>query len=233
MGESTFRLVFGAHGVELAAARACEAAVFADAYGNTSAQFEAEYGVYEPDTIFLAVLDGSGRAVAAARVIRPGPAGLKSINDLCRAPWRVDGVKSAAAAGVELDRCWDVATIAVRRDSGRAGVSAAALYHGLVAGCRANGIDFVVMIMDERARRLLSASGITTERLPGTAAGEYLGSPASTPLFGDLTTMFDVQRRLNPEAYRMVFQGVGLDGISLPRPEQWRLSVEEPVPAFS
>jgi hypothetical protein len=72
------------------------------------------------------------------------------------------------------------------------------------------------MILDERARRLLNAVGVYTHPLPGTRPGPYLGSQASTPLWGDLVRMADRQRRADPDAYRLINLGVGLEEISLP-----------------
>ncbi len=45
------------------------------------------------------------------------------------------------------------------------------------------------------------------------------GSPCptrSTPVWADLREMFDRQRQTNPDAYRLIYQGIGLDGITLP-----------------
>jgi hypothetical protein len=78
------------------------------------------------------------------------------------------------------------------------------------------------MVMDARARRLASASGMLTQALPGTAEGEYLGSPRSTPLWAHVGEMFAQQRDINPEAYRLIYQGIGLDGISLPLDWTWQ-----------
>ncbi len=133
----------------------------------------------------------------------------------------MDGLRSARAAGLDPARTWDIATIAVRRTSGEGALCAAALYHGIVTAARANGIDSIVMIMDARARRLLSAAGMQTQVLPGTHEGPYLGSERSTPLWADLGRLFDLQRETNPEAYRLIYQGVGLDGISLPTDWTW------------
>jgi hypothetical protein len=226
-----FRLVFDPAGIELQRARDCESDVFLTHYGNTAQQLADEYGPYESASVFMALLDEHDRALAACRLIRPGTAGLKSINDLARAPWRVDGERAARAIGLDLSRTWDVATIAVRREAGAVRpLAAAAMYHGLWAAARANDVRSIVMIIDERARRLLSAAAIVTRGLPGTGPGEYLGSSTSTPLYGNLAQMADTQRRLNPDAYRLIGQGVGLDGIELPLPEQWRVRNPLSVP---
>jgi hypothetical protein len=222
MNGTPLRFVFDPVGAELDAALECEAEVFLSTYGNTADQFETEYGPYADQTGFMTVLDETGSALATTRFIAPGPAGLKTLNDVEREPWGVDGSRSARAAGIDPGRTWDIATIAVRRAPGRTALCSAALYHGLATAARANGIEFIVMIMDARARRLLSASGLPTQALPGTGEGEYLGSPRSTPLWGNLERMFDQQRRTDPDAYRLIYQGVGLDGITLPSEWTWR-----------
>jgi hypothetical protein len=222
MNGTPLRFVLDPVGAELDAALDCEAEVFLSTYGNTSEEFEREYDPYAADTGFMTVLDETGTALATTRFIAPGPAGLKTLNDTARAPWGVDGARSARAAGLDLDRTWDVATIAVRRTPGSGALCSAALYHGIATAARANGIDSIVMIMDARARRLLSASGLQPNVLPGTGEGEYLGSPRSTPLWANLERMFDQQRRTDPEAYRLIYQAIGLDGIALPTDWTWR-----------
>jgi hypothetical protein len=217
-------LVFDPDGDTLEAARACEAEVFLRAYGNTVEDLDLEYGPYEDTSVFMALTANDGGVVAACRLITPGEAGLKTINDTGRAPWGVDGTRSARAARIDLSRTWDVATIGVRADAGHSRIfAAAALYHGIAVAAQVNRIQTVVMIMDERARRLLTALGVVTQPLPGTHTAPYLGSPASTPLYGNLVQMTDLQRRVNPEAHRLIGQGIGLDGVSVPEPAAFRL----------
>lgn len=216
------RFVFDPVGDELAAAKQCEAQVFLDTYGNTPEEFDVEYGPYEDSTGFMTVLDDDGLAVATLRFIAPGPAGLKTLNDVGRKPWEVDGVRSVRSAGVDPARTWDVATIAVRKGMGRGGLCAGALYHGIITAGLANGIDYIVMIMDSHARSLLSALGLPTHALPGTKTGEYLGSTSSTPLWANLNRGVEQQRHDSPDAYRLIFQGVGLDGIAMPSDWTWR-----------
>lgn len=222
MTAAPLRLVFDPVGEELAAARACEADVFLTTYGNTQEEFATEYGAYEASTGFLTVLEDDGTAVATARFIVPGPAGLKTLNDVGRPPWHLDGLRSARAAGVDPARTWDIATVAVRRGSGRGGLCASALYYGIFRAAHANNIDFFVMIMDSHVRELLNAVGIQTQALPGAVTGEYLGSPSSTPLWGNLSRGAEQQRQGSPDAYRLIYQGIGLDGIALPTDWTWR-----------
>lgn len=222
----TLRLVFDPVGVELDAARACEADVFLQTYSNTVEQFDDEYGPYSADTGFMAVLDEDGTALATTRFIAPGAAGLKTLNDVARPPWGVDGIRAARAAGMDPARTWDIATISVRRSAGRGGLCAAALYHGIIASTQANGIDDIVMIMDARARRLLFAAGFETWALPGCREGEYLGSARSLPIWTNVAESTGRQRTSDPDAYRLITQGHGLD-VDLPQDWVWhRASVE-------
>lgn len=222
MRGAPLRFVFDPIGEELEAARNCEAEVFMEAYGNTTEEFDLEYGPYQDSTGFMTVLEEDGQAVATARFIAPGPAGLKTLNDVSRPPWRVDGIRSARAAGVDPARTWDIATIAVRPGAGRGGLCAGALYHGLIKAAYANDIDYVVMIMDSRARDLLTALGMPTQALPGTKTGEYLGSTSSTPLWAHISRGLEQQRQDSADAHRLIVKGIGLDGVAMPSDWVWR-----------
>ena len=212
-----------------AAARDCEADVFFRAYGNTRDDFDEEYGPYEDSSAFIALSEPGGDVVAACRLIVPGEAGLKSLHDIARPPWSVDGNRSARAAGLVPAATLDIATVGVRAGLGGAGLWAVALYHAIVVATRVNNMPYVVMIMDERARRLLTSIGCATQALPGTGPGPYLGSPASMPLWANVPNMMDRQRRENPDGYRLVSQGMGLDGISVPDPSAFVLRDRSPL----
>lgn len=222
MNAASLRFVFDPVGEELAAAKECEAQVFMKTYGNTPEEFDVEYGPYENSTGFMTVLEPDGQAAAAVRFIAPGRAGLKTLNDVARSPWHVDGLQSARLAGIDPARTWDVATIAVRRGSGRDGLCAGALYYGLVRAACANNIDFFVMIVDSHVRELLGGLGVRPEILPGTTTAEYLGSPHSTPLWSSIKGGLEAQRESNPNAHRLIFQGDGLEGIAMPTDWTWR-----------
>ncbi len=230
------RLCFDVQDDLLAAARGCEVDVFDSAYGNTPEQLAQEYGPYDDASVFIALADDGGRVFAACRVITWSDLGLKTLVDLGREPWRLDGMRSAHAAGIDPTTTWDIATLGVRSELGRTGVmAAAALYHGLVAGGRANGVTTMITIVDERVRTLLHSVGLATHVLPGATTAEYLGSPRSTPSYAHLAAVIDNQRRRTPEAYRMITQGVGLAGVRLPGPDEFVLKprhrvVQLPVP---
>lgn len=224
MSDDRLRLIFRPDGEVLARTRACEAEVFLRTYGNTEADFDAEYGPYDAASHFIALADADGAVVGCCRLITPSPAGLKTVNDVSRPPWEIDGKRAVRAAGADPDLAWDVATLAVRPRRGLTSLASAALYHGLVLATRANAVRWIVMMLDERARRLLAMAGFVARPIPGTATAEYLGSGATTPLVGDVAAMIDSQRRDNPDAYRLMSLGAGLDGIDIPPLEQWSLT---------
>jgi hypothetical protein len=221
VADDRLRLLFRPTGDLLERTRACESEVFLQTYGNTEADFAAEYGPYDADSHFIALADRDGDVVGACRLISPSPLGLKTVNDVSRPPWEVDGKRAVRAAGADPDLAWDVATIAVRQRRGLTPLASAALYHGLVLATRANAVRWIVMMLDERARRLLAMAGFVARPIPGTTTAEYLGSGATTPLVGDVAAMIDNQRRTNPDAYRLMSLGAGLDGFEIPPLESW------------
>lgn len=213
----------------LAATRSCETDVFLSAYGNTTDEWDDEYGPYEANSVFLSLTDPAGDVVGFSRLIAPNADGLKSLDDLARAPWQVDGYRSARAAGIDLNATLDIATVGIRKGMKSGGALASiAMYHGIVMLTRANYLPDIVMIMDERARRLLMSIGCITGSLPGTKAGPYLGSSASTPLWANVPRMMTGQRRVNPDGYRLVSQGIGLESIAIPTPAQFVLAGHSP-----
>jgi hypothetical protein len=229
-GINRYELVFCPQGELLERTRACEARVFLDAYGNTEAELAEEYGPYEDSSCFIALTDSDGGVVGSCHLIRPSAAGLKTVNDVSRSPWVIDGERAVRAAGADLSQAWDVATLAVRPGRGVTPLASAALYHGLVMATRANAVRWIVMMLDERARRLLAMAGFIARPIPGTRAAPYLGSPASTPLVGDVTAMIATQRRENPDAYRLMSTGIGLTDIHVPPLDDWVVKGRSRVP---
>jgi hypothetical protein len=226
-------LHFDPRGDVLEAARQCEEDVFLQAFGNTRSQLDEEYGPYNDQSVFVAVVDDSGQAVGACRLITPGPAGLKTLNDVARAPWGVDGRRSAAAARIDVTRTWDIATLGVRRDyrGPKLNVSIA-MYHAIMRATRLNEVATATAILDTHAFRVLADAGYLFSTLPGTSAAPYLGSESSIPVFGHWSGLADAQRRMFPELYRLITLGIGIDGISIPEDDAFRLRPRlVPVPA--
>ena len=223
----SFRLEFDVRGSLLDAALGCEADVFLKWYGNTGEQLDDEYGPYGGSSVFLALVDDAGEVVGSCRMILPGPAGLKTLSDLSGDPWGVDGSRSAGAARLDLATTWDVATLGVRDGLGEDGrMAAAALYHGLIQATRANEVSALVSILDDRVRSLLRSVGVVTHPLPGASTRPYLGSSASTPVYGRMPQSLNTWRRIAPDAYRLIALGTGLDSVSVPALDAFRLRSE-------
>lgn len=222
-----FRLVAWPDGAVRAAAFELEARTFGVRYGVPYDEHVLEFGPYESASHFLAVVDDQDRVAAAMRLITPGPAGLKTLVEAARSPWWIDSQRAAAAVGVDPERTWDVGTLAAAPGLGahRFAVTAA-LYHGLTLAASRNRVRSLLMTVDERVRGILQAFGLFTSALPGAKPAPFEGSPASTPVYGHCAQMLDTQRRTNPEAYRLVTQGVGLDGVRIPPAAQFEMGRE-------
>ncbi len=213
----SLRLVFDPRDGLLAATRDCEADVFSQWFGNTRQQLADEYDAYEHNTVFLALADEHDEVVACARFLISCRGPLKTLADVSRPPWAVDAQRSAAAAGVDLSRTWDIATMGVRPGLRKDGVRLAfALYHGIITSVRVNNAAAIVAILDERVRQLLDSVGILMSPFPGTGPQHYLGSASSAPVFARVSDSVHRQRRDFPDAYRLITLGVGLEDVSVP-----------------
>jgi hypothetical protein len=218
------RLVFDARDELEAAARQCEADVFLQRFGNTPEQIAVEYGPYDATSVWLAVVDDTGYAHAAGRLIRPGPAGLKTVNDLQREPWWTDPVTTARRAGVDPAASWESATFAVRDGVRRRGYDAMeALFYGLAVGSLVNEFQAVVAVIDDQVRRVFGAIGLFLHPFPGTAPGPYLGSPRSSALYAFTDEILATQSRVAPLKWKAITTGEGIAGIDVPDPATMRL----------
>ena len=195
---------------------ACEAEVFGRWYGNTADDLELAYGPYEEATGWIVLRSDDG-VVGWCRVLMPGARPLKTITDVAAPPWSLDGAAAARAAGVDLTRTWDVATIGVHdRAGGARRLASAALYHGLVLSSWVNGAAWMVAILDRHVLALLEQVGLTGRPLPGAEPRPYFGSPSSLPVYAEFAQSLRRQRLTHPDAYRAVALGAGLTGVEVP-----------------
>ena len=209
--------------------RTVELDVFGEVFGSDRAEMDREYGPYEDASRFFVVMDQQRRRPAGVlRVIGNSAAGLKTLHDIAEEPLHLSPAQVQEQHGVaDLDRCWDVGTLAVlpeyRRIGGR--TVSLLLYRALYLHAGRHGIDHVVTIMDRHAHRVLLALGVPFVPICRSEPFDYLGTPC-TPLYGhvpDLPASVQARsRRLrvrSPLAWcllsgpmRKLSRGRGLDG---------------------
>jgi N-acyl-L-homoserine lactone synthetase len=209
---ASLSLQFDVQGELRAAARECEAEVFSARFGNSAQDLVDAYGAYESASHFLTVTDDAGHVVAAARLIFPSQAGLKTLDDVAHEPWRMDPRRAAGTAGLDVRRTVDATTFSVRPgESNRSFQASYALLYGLFMGMQANDILSMVAVIDDPVRKMLRAAGLIFHRLPGTTAQPYFGSASSEPVYAHLAHLMTTQRALNPRAHDAMAKGIGLD----------------------
>src|SRR5689334_15716816 len=221
--DAPFRIIVDTGSRWRPAAFALEAQIFGARYGVPYPAHVAEFAPYEDNSVFAIVADAEDEVAGVMRWIVPGPAGLKTLNEAAQAPWHLDSIRAAEAAGVDPARTWDLASLAVRPRLGRhRAVVTAALYHAVALAVAENRVRSLLMTVDERVRTVLEAHGFYGRALPGAVPMPFCGSPASTPVFGHCAEMRRLQQRLNPEAFRLITLGTGLD-VEVPHRSAFRL----------
>jgi hypothetical protein len=202
----------------------CEADVLGERYGDTVESLSAAYGGYADSTVWLAVTDRCDHVVGWSRLLVPSDRPEKTLADASKEPWGIDPALVSAAVGLDASSCWDVATIGVRRELGSQGERAAiALYHGVIAGTRANGVDWIAAMLHIVVRRVLDNVGLVMHSLPGARPGTYMGAPGFIPVYAHVERMIENQHRTRPEAYRQVVLGQ-LDGVEAPPADDYLLA---------
>jgi hypothetical protein len=198
--------------------RYVERVVFLEAFGNTADLLAEEYGAYEPSSLFICVVDHLRMLpVGMMRILQPSPAGFKSLNDL-EPVWQepAKALIERTELGLDTDRTWDIATLAVAREYRRAkataGLVTMGLYQTLTLAARSCGIEWFVAILDMPVYRILRwklhmifAGYQGIEPLP------YLGSAASLPVWCDV---IDAERHLattDSELHAILVHGTGLE----------------------
>jgi hypothetical protein len=205
--------------------RSVERRAFDEFFGNSPELLDAEYGPYEPATVFLCVLDHRRRLPAGMlRVIFPSPAGLKSLADI-EPVWKqpLADVLARTDPPVELARALDIATLAIAPDyRGRAadGLVSLSLYQAATQAAMMTNVRWAVTILDTRVLNLIQRSiGEPFSYFPGIQPLEYLGSAASLPVVCDFPTYFERLEANDPSMREIIADGRGLE--SAVRPTTW------------
>ncbi len=197
--------------------RIVERVVFGEFFNNTPELLAEEYDPFEASSLFLCVID-QRRLVPAgvSRVIVPSAAGFKSVDDIARV-WGENpaDVIARSGSGLDLRRCWDVATLATTADyRGEAsqGLVSLALYQAIIMSALASGTPWLVAVMDLTAINLLSERiGAPFSRFPDIEPRRYLDSPASLPVFVDLPAYGQRLAAADEAIHSILFRGTGLE----------------------
>ncbi|RBY90234.1 hypothetical protein DQ244_12260 [Blastococcus sp. TBT05-19] len=171
--------------------RQVELEVFGDVFGNDLAELVAEYGPYEQASVFLVVMDQRRRRAAGVfRMIENSATGLKTLNDVAGEPLRLPQAQVRAHHGItDLDRVWDVGTLAVRPEYRRSGTRrrnvSLLLYRAFYVYALRAGMEHVVTAIDSHAHRAMLALGVPFVPICDSEPFDYIGSPC-TALYGHL-----------------------------------------------
>lgn len=196
-------------------ARTIECQVFDPAFGNDPKKMVKEYGSYEKQSTFMLTLDRETKApTGALRIIRNGPAGLKTLNDITEYFVKREIIDKEAEADLleailkyhdidDLNGCFDVGTVAVppeyRIDQGH--LTSIKLYRAMYVDAMTNGAKHFVSMIDAKAHKILTRHlGIPFEPLAGLSAIEYLGSDKTYPVYGDAEEFLKSANRKKKEA---------------------------------
>jgi hypothetical protein len=109
-----------------------------------------------------------------------------------------DAGRIVGEAGLKVGQTWQLTSFAFQP---RHSMAAAALCHTVVQALRLNRVRDFTATVDRPGREFLA----------------MLGLLATTSSVADI---LDRQRRINPEGYRLVTQGQGLDDVEFPYPAE-------------
>jgi hypothetical protein len=197
--------------------RTVEREVFFEYFGNTREFLAHEYDPYEAGSVYLLVVDHA-RLVAAGvlRLIMPTPFGLKTLHDLERV-WGedVDDVLERTGLSFDMDRIWDVSTIAVRPDyrgSATDGLISASCLQGVIQVGHSCDVQYFVTTLDMVVLKLVQdLCNRPLSMFRGVEPMRYLDSPASVPLYLDVAGYSNRLRAEDPATAHIFVEGGGFE----------------------
>jgi len=202
--------------------RHLERRVFLESFGNTVDLLVHQYGPYEASSWFIVVVDHLREVPAGVmRIVRPSPAGLKSLNDL-QSVWGEAAEVVMRRTGLDFgqERTWDIATLAVPpeyRGKATGGLVTMGLYQTLTLAALISRVELFVAILDMPVFRILRWKlHMIFAGYQGLEPKPYLGSIASIPAWCDVV---DAERRLaaaDPDLHAILCEGTGLEPVLRP-----------------
>jgi hypothetical protein len=226
---------FGLYGftgasAESALPRAVERDVFAEQFGNSPDLLSAEYGPYEPSTFFFCVIDHRRKLpVGSVRLLLPSRAGFKTLADI-EATWGLRLDDTLRRSGLDLDpnRVWDVATIAVDREyrgTVTQSLVSGSLYQAICRGAFLADVGWVIAVLDLVVLDLIQTiSHDAYQRFAGCEPLRYLDSPASLPVYCEVSSYLPRLASIDPATYELLIDGRGME--EAVRPPDWDALVE-------
>ena len=197
--------------------RQIEREVFFEFFGNSPELLAEEYDPYEPGSVYLLVVDHLQLvAVGVLRLIMPTPYGLKTLHDLEHV-WgeQLDDVLHRTGLAFDLERVWDVSTIAVRqsyRGAASNGLISATCLQGVMQVARACDVQYFVTTLDMVVLKLVQdLCNRPLSMFRGVEPMRYLDSPASVPLYLDVEGYGSRLRAEDPPTYDMFIDGKGFE----------------------
>jgi hypothetical protein len=198
-------------------ARHVERVVFMETFGNTPELLAKEYAPYEESSIFLCVVDHlRGVPAGTMRILLPSPAGFKTLDDAAPV-WGepIEAMATRTGLAIDLARTWDIATLAVApeyRGKATMGLVSIGLYQALAMATPRCGIEWLLAILDVPVLRMIRWKlRMPMAGFAGVTAQPYLGSPASMPVWCNVS---DTERRIaasDPDLHALYFRGVGME----------------------
>ena len=203
-------------------ARYVERVVFDEWYGNSAELLDAEYGAYEPSTVFFCVIDHL-RALPAGmlRITLPSARGFKTLHDIADV-WGQPYEEVLARTGLEWDltRVWDTITIAVTKDyRGKStdGLITMSLLQSLAQALVMCGGQTLLTILDLHVLDLFQATVCEPwQRFPGVEPIDYLDSPASIPVFTNFDEYKPRMAATDAAMYDLIFNARGFEAAMTP-----------------
>ncbi|MGZ8765262.1 MAG: hypothetical protein ACXW2C_06170 [Acidimicrobiia bacterium] len=215
---------------ESALPRAVERNVFAEQFGNSPVLLAAEYGAYESSTFFFCVVDHRRTLpVGSVRLLLPSPVGFKTLADIERT-WGLPLADTLRRSDLDLDvdRVWDVATIAVDREyRGKVTQSlvSGSLYQAICRGAYLAEVGWVIAVLDLIVLDLIQTiSHDAYQRFAGCEPMQYLDSPASLPVYCDVDAYLPRLAEVDPATYSLLIDGRGME--EAVRPPDWDALVD-------
>lgn len=182
-------VLVGPHQAAANVARHIERAVFETKFISNDVDFmTAAYAPYEDASKFFIVLDRASRKAASAlRIIPDSAAGLMTLNDIEKEPFKMDKQRVLADYGItDLSTVLDVSTVATLPEyRGRDSDATPFAYRSMFVWAQQHGKDYLVSMIDEPVYNgMKQFYGFPFELIKGAQPGDYMDSAVTYPVIG-------------------------------------------------